>query len=488
MPQQQQPSLKLKTARTLKWNAIDKIAQQVLYAVTGIVLANIVSQEDFGLVGVMLVFQAFAALFVDSGFSNALVQRKSPTATDYSTVFWFNLAMSVAIYAVLWLCAPLIDTLFHAGGRLVPLSRVMFLTFILNATAIVQTNRLIKQMDVRMVAVSDLTGLVVSGVAGVWLAVSGYGAWAIVWQSVILSGVKSAVLWLTTGWRPAATFSYASLKAIFKVGAGVMASSALNIIFLNIYSFIIGLYYSLTHLGCYTQADKWSKMGMASLSSILTSTFLPILSDCQDDRPRLFRVISKTNHLSAYMVLPCMLMLFVAAPAIFHVLFAHKWDNAILLFQLLVLRGIFVVLAAVYSNCVLAVGDARRLVECEVVKDVVTVAAIVVTLPMGITALVAGQVAAAVVCWLYSAWLAYRSTGYHWFVLISEAAPYAAMMAVAAFAAKALELVLASPWLLLPAQLTAGFGIYLALGALCRNRIQAEALDYALGRFRRRRR
>ena len=181
-PQPEAPSLKLKTARTLKWNTVDKLSQQVLYAVTGIVLANILSQEDFGLVGAIMVFQAFATLFVDSGFSNALVQRKDPTATDYSTVFWFNLGVSVAIYMVLWFAAPLIDSIFHADGRLVPMSRVMFLTFIVNATALVQTNRLIKQMNVKMVAVSNVIGLVVSGALGIWLALDGYGAWAIVWQ------------------------------------------------------------------------------------------------------------------------------------------------------------------------------------------------------------------------------------------------------------------------------------------------------------------
>ena len=197
-PQPEAPSLKLKTARTLKWNTVDKLSQQVLYAVTGIVLANILSQEDFGLVGAIMVFQAFATLFVDSGFSNALVQRKDPTATDYSTVFWFNLGVSVAIYMVLWFAAPLIDTVFHADGRLVPMSRVMFLTFIVNATALVQTNRLIKQMNVKMVAVSNVIGLVVSGALGIWLALDGYGAWAIVWQSLSLAAVKSIVLWITT--------------------------------------------------------------------------------------------------------------------------------------------------------------------------------------------------------------------------------------------------------------------------------------------------
>ena len=177
-------NIKLLTARTLKWNTIDKVLSQVLYAVTGIILANVVSKEEFGLVGSILIFQAFASLFVDSGFSFAIIQKKNPTDTDFSTVFYFNFAMSVEIYAVLWMAAPLIAEVF-GSEKLIPLSRVMFLTFIINATAVVQTNRLTKMMTVKMVAVSNTIGLVASGIVGVWLALAGYGAWAIVcyWAS-----------------------------------------------------------------------------------------------------------------------------------------------------------------------------------------------------------------------------------------------------------------------------------------------------------------
>ncbi|MGM9802654.1 MAG: lipopolysaccharide biosynthesis protein [Muribaculaceae bacterium] len=482
---QEAPSLKLKTARTLKWNSINKFAEQVLYAVTGIVLANIVSQEDFGLVGAILVFQAFAALFVDSGFSSALIQRKEPSTLDYSTVFWFNLAMSAAIYAVLWFAAPLIDSLFHAGGRLVPLSRVMFLTFMLNSTALVQTNRLIKQMNVRLVAVSNVVGLLLSGAIGIWLAVEGYGAWAIVWQSVSLAAVKSAILWLFTSWHPTMQFSWHSLRTIFKVGAGVMTSSFLNILSQNIYSFVIGAFYSLSQLGCYTQADKWSKMGVASLSSILTTTFLPVLSGVQDDRERLFRMVEKTNRLSAYLVMPCMLMLVVAAPAIFHVLFGTKWDNAIVLFQLLAVRGVFIIMAAVYYNFLLSVGHAKSLVYSELIKDTVLVAAIVVTVPYGITWLVIGQVIAGVISWAANIVIVRHVMGYSAWQLLLQTGGSVLMSLAAVAAAAALALLIDNAWLLLPAQLVAGAAVYLILGALMRSGTQREVLDYALGRFRR---
>ena len=479
--------LKLKTARTLKWNTLDRISSQVLYAVTGIVLANVLTKEEFGLVGAVMVFQAFASLFVDSGFSGALIQRKAPTDTDYSTVLYFNLGVSMLIYCILWLSAPLIDSLFNAGGALVPLARVMFLTFVLNATAIVQTNRLMKQMNVRMIAVSNAVGLVVSGATGIILALQGYGAWAIVWQSIVLSAVKSGLLWATSRWRPQATFSMASLRSIFAVGVGIMTSSFLNTVFQNIYSFIIGTYYNLANLGCYTQADKWSKMGVTSLSQTVTASFLPVLSGCQDDRPRFHRMMAKTNRFTAYVAMPCLVLLVLLSEAIFHTLFGTKWDEAIVLFQLLAARGIFVVLTSLYTTQITAIGAARKLVESEVVKDVLTVAAIIATIPFGIEWLVGGQVIAAAVCFVYSQWLVARTTGYRVAAMLTEIAPYAAITLISAIPAAAVAYFVPQlhPVAMILAQTVAFAVPYVAINAMLHSRIQHDVLSYALGRFTR---
>ena len=479
--------LKLKTARTLKWNTLDRISSQVLYAVTGIVLANVLTKEEFGLVGAVMVFQAFASLFVDSGFSGALIQRKAPTDTDYSTVLYFNLGVSVLIYCILWLSAPLIDSLFNAGGALVPLARVMFLTFVLNATAIVQTNRLMKQMNVRMIAVSNAVGLVVSGATGIILALQGYGAWAIVWQSIVLSAVKSGLLWATSRWRPQATFSMASLRSIFAVGAGIMTSSFLNTVFQNIYSFIIGTYYNLANLGCYTQADKWSKMGVTSLSQTVTASFLPVLSGCQDDRPRFHRMMAKTNRFTAYVAMPCLVLLVLLSEAIFHTLFGTKWDEAIVLFQLLAARGIFVVLTSLYTTQITAIGAARKLVESEVVKDVLTVAAIIATIPFGIEWLVGGEGIAAAVCFVYSQWLVARTTGYRVAAMLTEIAPYAAITLISAIPAAAVAYFVPQlhPVAMILAQTVAFAVPYVAINAMLHSRIQHDVLSYALGRFTR---
>jgi len=393
-------SLKLKTARTLKWNTVDKLASQVLYGVVGVVLANVLSQEDFGLVGALLVFQAFAIIFADSGFGAALLRDKNPTEEDYSTVFWFNLSVSVAIYLVLLACGPLIARIFQDDVRLIPLSRVMFLTFVLNALAIVQTNRLMKRMDVRMLAISNVVAQIAGGGLGIGLALGGYGAWALVWQSVTIAGIKTAILWATGRWLPVCWIKIESLRKIWRIGLSVFSSSMLNTVFLNVYSFVIGSAYSMRSLGVYSQADKWSKMGSASLSQVLTASFVPLLSKFQDNGDDFKRYVRKINRFTAFAVFPALLGLAAIGSPLFHTLFGQKWDDAILLFQLLCVRGVFVVLISLYGNYMLSKGYGKRLFIIEVVKDSTIALAIIATIwTWSVELLVVGQLVASIVTW-----------------------------------------------------------------------------------------
>ena len=484
-------SLKSRVATTLKWNAVDKVASQVLYAVTGIILARLLSQEDFGLVGAMLVFQAFASLFVDSGFSSALIQRKEPTRRDYSTVLWFNISLSVIIYIILYFCAPLIAWCFDGDERLIPLSRVMFLSFIINATAIVQTNRLMKAMNVRPLAVINSAGLTVAAVVGIWLAVAGAGAWAIVWQTIALGLTKSVLLWLYTGWRPLWAFSWKILRSFFKVGSGVMVSSFLNTLFTTIYSFFIGHFVGLVPLGYYTQSDKWSKMGIMSLSQVLTSSFLPALSRVQDNPEEFKRVSTKMNRFTAYLVFPAMGMLAMVAAPVFHTLFETKWDASIAMFQILLARGVFTIFQGLYNNYILALGRARLIVVTEVVRDVVAVVAIFATLPfiglttptnpvLGLEILLAGQLVASAVTWVVTLVITARLSGHTVLDYIIHIFPYAGMTALAMAVMHVVSLIPMSAPLLMVSMAIAGLAVYMGLGAITGSTIQRDILNRLL--------
>lgn len=487
-PDTPQGELKTLTARSVKWNLIDRVSSQLLYAITGIILARVLSHEDFGLVGAILVFQAFASLFVDSGFSYALIQRKNPTKLDYSTVLWFNLGVAVAVYIILFVGAPLIAWCYNGDERLIPLSRVMFISFILNASAIVQTNRLMKRMDVKMVAVSNTLGLLAGAIVGIAMAFGGYGAWAIVWQTIVLNGVKSLVLWITSGWLPMMKFSPKSLKSFFKVGTGMMTSSFLNIVFQNIYAFFIGNRAGLVPLAYYTQADKWSKMGITSISQVLTSSFLPTLSHVQDDEERFSRISAKMNRFTAYILLPAMGFLAIMAQPIFHCLFGEKWDGSIVLFQLLLLRGIFTVLSSLYNNYLIAKEQTGTVVAMEGLRDGAAMIFLLLSLPIiavstpsdqvwGIKMLIIGQLAASVLTWAVMAIKTSRVTKRSTWHFIGDNLPYLAETIAIAAVMQAESDLIENDIILLATQAVTAIGLYLGLNGIMHSTIQKEALE-----------
>ena len=480
-------NLKKRVAATLNWNVIDRVSSQVLYAVTGIVLANVLSPADFGLVGVILIFQAFGSLFVDSGFASALIQRKTVTDDDYSTVFWFNMGVATLVYIILWFLSPAIAGWF-GDGRLTLLSRVMLLSFIVNASSIVQVNRLTKQMNVRPVAMSNLAGLVAGAIVGIWSALEGHGAWALVWQTLTLGSVKSVSLWLTQKWTPALICSRSILRGFFKVGAGVMTTSFLNTVFQYVYNFFIGLRAGLVPLGFFTQADKWSKMGVMSLSQVLTSSFLPLLSGVSDQKERFVRMIAKTHRFTCYLTFPALGLLIVLASPIFHTLFREKWDESIPLFQILLIRGIFTVLSLLYSNYLLAQGKTRLLVWAETVRDVTALGAIGIMFPFigdglrDIEWLLWGQAGATFISWAITLAMVVRISGRSVISFFTDAAPYLILTLLGILAVSRL---LPMPWHPVVICLAGAIlftVIYFGVNFVASSKIQKDLFDYLRGK------
>lgn len=492
-PTAHRKSVKLIVARALKWNMVDKVSQQLLYLVTGIVLARVLPEHDFGLVGAVMVFQSFAALFVDSGFSYALIQRKNPTQTDYSTVFWFNLTMALSLYLILFLCAPLIADCYGGDPIIIPLSRVIFLTFILNATSIVQINRRVKNMDVKIVAAANSAGVFSGAVTGIAMALTGFGVWALAAQAIVLAAVKSIVMWVFTPWRPSVEFSFKSLRSIFKVGMGVMGSATLNVIFQNIYSFIIGNRKGILSLSYYYQADKWSLMGISSLSGMLNTTFLPVMSKYQDDKKEFAAVGAKFHRLAAYLAFPAMGMLMMMAAPIFHALFDNKWDLSIAIFQMLLARGVFTILTSVYNNYIIALGKARLMFYAELLRDVVALIAIFITLPMmmismpddfmyGVRIFVVGQIAASFVTWIVTLFIIARQSQRPWWQYLADLLPYIVETLAAMLPMWLLMDIIANPWLLAGAQLAAGLTVYIGFNFLLRSKVQSDAITFLINR------
>lgn len=456
-------------------------------------LARVLSEETFGLVGAVLVFQAFASLLVDSGFSYALLQRKRPSRLDYSTVLWFNLGVATLLYIILFFCAPLIADWFQGDARIIPLARVMFLSLILNASVIVQTNRLMKAMDVRMVAASNAIGLTAGSITGIWMALAGFGAWAIVAQTLVLAACKSIVLWTTSRWRPVWRFSINALKSYFGIGSRMMLTSFLNTLFLNIYGLFIGNRCGMVGLGYYTQSDKWSKMGITSITQVLTSSFVPSLSAVQDDRERFLNMSSKMNRFTAYIVFPAMLGLMAMATPIFHTLFGSKWDPSIGLFQILLFRGIFVVFNSLYTNYLLALGKAQTIVRLEILRDTVSVIALAITFPFmamelpddpvyGIRILLWGQTIATIITWGATLFITVRTAGTNIGRYLLDLVPYFAQTAIIIPLMAGAAQIVDVAWQKLAIEIVVALGLYVGVNHLFKSKVQQEVLAYISGK------
>lgn len=441
------------------------------------------------MVGAVMIFQAVASLLVDSGFSYALLQRKRPSRLDYSTVLWFNLGVAAMMYVILFFCAPLIADCFQCDSRLIPLSRTIFISMILNASVIVQVNRLMKAMSVRMVAVSNSISLVIGAVVGIGLAVTGFGAWAIVWQTISVAAIKAIVLWTSSRWRPMWRFSWRSLRSYFGIGSKMMLTSFLSTIFQNIQSFFIGNQVGLRSLGYYSQSDKWSKMGITSVSQILTSTFIPTLSSVQDEPERFRAITSKINRFTAYVVYPVMIGLMLMATPIFHTLFGTKWDPSIILFQLLLLRGIFFILTTLYNNILLALGHGTTILRLEMVRDILSITALLASLPVigtttpddpvyGLTVMLWGQTGASVITWIATLACTIRATGLPLMRFIADNAPFVALTGLIVPIAHALGTMVQPAWLQLLIEAATGLVLYLTLNQILHSRIQHDILSF----------
>lgn len=487
--------MKLRVARTVRWNIIDKFLSMVLYTITGIILARVLPNSDFGLIGAVLVFSAFASLFVDSGFSYALVQKKKVSHIDYCSVLWFNIGVAVIIYVILFFSAPLIAKIYQNDLRLIPISRMIFLTFILNATAIVQANRLLKQMNIKMIAVSNAISLIVSSILAIWMALTGFGVWALVWQSIVQSGIKSLILWLTGKWTPALIISVKSLKSFMSVGLGMMGSSFLNTLFKNIYSFLIGNRAGVLSLSYYTQAEKWSTMGISSMAAIFTQSFLPALSEYQDDPKKFAASTAKMNRTTSYLLFPFCTFLIISSPAIFHFLFGHKWDASIYLFQLLLFKGIFTVLTSVYNNYILALGKSKLIVITEIIRDAAALIAIVVTwkyislekpyeLTYGIGILLWGQIIASFLTWIITLCVSAKLSSRYWWQFIHDSLPYIVLSIIIVAILSIFPKYIDMPFLLLCCQILIGVILYVIFNYLLGSKVQNDVITFFLNKLK----
>ncbi|MBE0677264.1 MAG: lipopolysaccharide biosynthesis protein, partial [Bacteroidales bacterium] len=262
------------------------MSTQLVQFIVGLVLARILSPEEFGLVGMIIVFIAVSQSLTDSGFGQALIRKKDADDIDYSTVFHFNLIAGILVYLLFYLSSPAIAR-FYNQPELTGIARVLGIIILINATTVTQRTRLTKSVNFRQLMKVNLTAAVLSGTVAIFLALKGFGVWSLVWRSLIGSTVQAFMFWYSNKWIPSLAFSRRSFRSLFSFGSRLLVSGLIDTVYRNIYLLIIGKFFSAAELGFYTRADQFSRLASQNLTGTLQRVSYPVLSMVQDENERL---------------------------------------------------------------------------------------------------------------------------------------------------------------------------------------------------------
>lgn len=381
-------SLKEKTAGGLMWGGISNGVQQLLNLVFGIFLARLLSPSDYGLVGMLTIFSLIANSLQESGFMSALTRKERATSADYNAVFWFNVLCSLSVYAVLWFCAPLIAA-WYGEPVLVPLGRLVFLSFVFSSFNTALRAWLFRNMRVRQMAFTNIFALFVSGVMGVTLAMNGFAYWGIAVQNLVYCCCMTLGSWYYSEWHPSFHIDLRPLRGMFGFSSRLLATNIFTHVNNNLFSIFFGRLYGDKAVGYYNQANKWTGMGHSMLTGMVWSVTQPLFARMSYDEPeRIEQVFRKMLRLTAFLSMPALFGLSLVAPEFITITITEKWLPAARLMQILCVGGAFVPVATFYSNFIVSQGRSNVFMWNTVALCLAQMSLMVLLYPLGETVMV----------------------------------------------------------------------------------------------------
>lgn len=471
-------TLKEKTAKGLFWGAVNNGTMQILNILIGIVLGRLLSPGEYGLVGMLTIFTMIAGNLQSCGFTQALVNIKSPTARDYNSVFWFNIIMSVTLYVILFLCAPLI-ALYYRRPELVPLSRLVFLAFLISSFGIAHNAYMFKNMMNREQAIVGFFSLVISGATGIALAYSGFSYWSLAWQQIIFITCVNIGRYYYVPWRPSANIDFSPVRKMFAFSSKMLVTSIINTVNVHILTVIFGRLFSAAAVGNFTQANKWNVTAHTFVSGTITQVAQPVLASIsEDERER--RVFRKMMRFTAFLSFPCMLGLSLIAHDFILVLLGERWAQCVPLMQVLCIGGAFMPLYALYQNLAISSGRSDIYMWCSIAQIVLQIAVILCFHGQGIMGMVRAYTLFNI-AWL-AAWHIFTSRLIRLRAadVVLDVAPFAAValltMAVAYFCPQRIG----DMRLRLVARIAVAVVVYVGVMRLLRVRILDECINFII--------
>lgn len=440
-------NLKEKTAKGLFWGAMNNGSTQVLNLLFGIFLGRLLTPAEYGIVGVLTIFTAVAGCLQASGFTQGLINMKSPTSNDYNSVFWFNISASAVLYAILFLCAPLIAQFFKQPC-LVEVSRVVFLALPLSALGIVYNAYLIKNMMNKELAILAFWALSLSGSCGILMAYLGFSYWSLVCQQLVYIMVLNIGRCYYVRWRPSLHIDFGPVKRMFNFCVKLLVTNIINTLNQHLLTFIFGRMFPIQTVGNYSQANKWNSMAHSTISNTIGQIVQPVLVSVADEHNRQLQVFRKLLRFTAFLSFPAMFGLALVSKEFILLTIGEKWTDCVLLLKILCIGGAFFPLHVSYHNMIIAQGKSNYYMWCNVAQIMAQLAAFFLLYKQGITVVVCAY-SALNILWLF-VWqiISGRMIGLRFLDMLKDIVPFmvialAVMLATYAMTSSVTSLLLA---------------------------------------------
>lgn len=352
---QELKSLRRKTTDGMFWNTLERVFSKGVQFVFSVLIARLLVPEDYGIIAIANFFLSISDIFIDSGFSRALIRKKERDEQDYNSVFYFNIGVAALLYLLLWFLAPVIAD-YYASPSLIGIIRAISTVLIINALGAIQALIMNIELNFRPIAFSAVVSMVLSGLIAWLLAWRGYGVWALVAQTVIMAIIRTGMLWILVRWHPVLLFSWKKLKELFSFGSKLLASDLLERIYNGIFTLSIGKAFSTNALGFYGKADAFASLPSTLVSGPVKTVTYPAMHGIQDDKARLGESLCQMIGLLSFVIFPVMAGLAVIARPLVAVLLTEKWLEMVPLMQLLCVSYLFITLTALLQNVLLIRG------------------------------------------------------------------------------------------------------------------------------------
>lgn len=390
-------NLKGKTKKGLYWSFFNQFANYGMQFCVGIVMARLLSPEDYGITALPAVFMSVAMILQEGGLSDALVRKTDLKEQDISTAFYYSFGVGIFMYLVLFFAAPFIAD-FYKTPVLVPLMRVTALGFIWGAMGIPQNVILKRRLDFKTPTKIGITTKVFSACVGIGMAFAGYGLWALVISGFLSGLLYQILIWYKVRWLPTTKWSKDSFKYLWNYGNKMIASSMLNTIYNNIAPIFIGKYYSPAQLGVYNRAQNYAAMPSQNVTGVISNVTFPVLSKLQNDNEKLAFNYRRMLRASAFVIFPIMMMLSALAHPLVITMVTAKWESCIILLQIICFSMMWYPIHAINLNLLMVKGRSDLFFRLEIIKKLVGLAILVFTLPMGLVYLCIGGILSSMIC------------------------------------------------------------------------------------------